>query len=418
MRAVTDEEFLARVCKTRRRLAGIVGTFSTVRLPGEMGSKQDLRDVLAKPNGRQLVQQAIDARAAAVSLDFPRFTLAELTESFRTLSPPVIHGLIRTGETANFIANPKVGKSWAMYGLAINVATGTEWLGLFAVSQGRVLIVDNELHPQTLAHRIPSVGDAMGFPFEEYRDGIDTWCLRGNLRSLQELLITFRQMVKRSEYKLIIFDAKYRFAAQGASENDNAAETLVYNLLDQIAAETESALIVVHHMSKGSQSDKRVTDVGAGAGAQSRAADCHMVLREHEDEGVLVLDAAVRSFPPVAPVALRWSFPVFRPDEWADAGKLKGRMAPNEQRAAERDKEGCTAICDALLAEPMTPRQLRGKTGISKDRQDRLLDKLESEGHVTFTSTIVRGNESRLYRLSGEGFEDVVDYSPTTSPTG
>src|SRR5690606_24030865 len=108
--------------------------------------------------------------------DFPRFTLAELTEKFRTLNPPVIHGLLREGETGNYIANPKAGKSWGMYGLAINVATGTDWLGLFPVSQGRVLIVDNELHPQTLAHRIPAVGNAMALPFEEYRDRIDTWC--------------------------------------------------------------------------------------------------------------------------------------------------------------------------------------------------------------------------------------------------
>lgn len=77
----------------------------------------------------------------------------------------MIHCLLHEGETANFIANPKVGKSWAIYGLAINIATGLDWLGVFPVSRGRVLIVDNELHPQTFAHRIPAVGNAMAIAF-------------------------------------------------------------------------------------------------------------------------------------------------------------------------------------------------------------------------------------------------------------
>lgn len=114
--------------------------------------------------------------------------------------------------------------------------------------------------------------------------------------------------------------------------------------------------MVVHHASKGSQSDKRVTDVGSGAGAQSRATDCHMVLREHEDEGVTVLDAAVRSFAPVEPLALRWSFPIFIPDEFADARKLKGQLSHQEQKQVERDKEACHKIISALMAGPATAR--------------------------------------------------------------
>lgn len=392
--------------KTRRRLDGIASSFATVRLPGEMGSKNDLRDVLAKPNGETQAKQAIAGGKLATTLpDFPRFTLSELTQKYQHLSPPVIHGLIREGETANFIANPKVGKSWAMYGLAINVATGTDWLGIFPVSQGRVLLIDNELHPQTLAFRIPAVGDAMGLPFDEYRDQIDTWCLRGNLRSLQELLIQFRKLVKRGDYKLLVFDAKYRFSALGVSENDNAAETAVYNLLDQIADETGAAVVVVHHMSKGGQSDKRVTDVGAGAGAQSRAADCHLILREHEDDDVLVLDGAVRSFPPVAPVALRWSFPVFRPDEYADAGKLKGRLPANEERQSAKDKEGRDAIVKALLDGPLTVNDICRKAGMGKQRFNRLIGLLEETDQVTTTTVKIAHNDAIQYQLNDPDLE-------------
>lgn len=395
--------------KTLKRLDGIAASFKIARLPGEMGSKIDVRDLLAKPNGEDELAKAI---AAAVSTgdsaeidDFPRFTLAELYEKFRVLSDPVIHGRIREGETANFISDPKVGKSWAMYNLAIAVATGTDWLGI-PVASGRVLIVDNELHPETLAHRLPTVGNALGLRFADYRDGIDTWCLRGNLRSLQELLIAFKQLVKTGDYKLIIFDAKYRFASIGVSENDNAAETLIYNTLDQIAAETRAAVVVVHHASKGSQSDKRVTDVGAGAGAQSRAADCHMVLREHEDEGTYVLDAAVRSFPPVQPLALRWQFPIWVPDEWADASRLKGKLNSQEQKQVDRNAEGEKLIITALLDGPSTERNLREKTGIGRERQQRLLDGLVARGELAPKEIVIKGRSCKEYHLpEGSGLE-------------
>src|SRR5690606_36475560 len=110
--------------------------------------------------------------------------------------------------------------------------------------------------------------------------------------------------IQPDEFKLIICDAKYRFADHSRSESDNAAETALYDMLDEYAGMTRASFVVIHHSSKGDQSDKRVTDVGSGAGAQSRAADAHIILREHEQDRTVVMDAAVRSFAPMQPLAL------------------------------------------------------------------------------------------------------------------
>ncbi|TWU17624.1 AAA family ATPase [Bythopirellula polymerisocia] len=194
-------------------------------------------------------------------------------------------------------------------------------------------------------------------------------------------------------------DAKYRFG-NGESENDNAAETRFYNAVDRLAEQTGAAIVMIHHSSKGSQSDKRVTDVGSGAGAQSRAADCHMVLREHEDDGVVVLDAVVRSFPPVEPVALKWEYPLWHLTE-ADTSLLKGKKTNQEQRQNEKDKEGTEQIIDAIRKEgPGTARVLRERTGISRERQQRLLDWLVSQKQLSTTKTTVRGNECNVYQLA------------------
>ncbi len=87
----------------------------------------------------------------------------------------------------------------------------------------------------------------------------------------------------------------------GIDENDNAAMSQVYNAIDRYAEMLQASFILVHHSSKGSQSGKSVTDVGSGAGAISRAADAHLILRPHEEPNCAVFESAVRSWPPVEP---------------------------------------------------------------------------------------------------------------------
>jgi len=85
----------------------------------------------------------------------------KLARNHPELRPPVIDGLLRQGEVANIIAKSKSAKSWTAYGLALSVIAGGEWLGRFACTAGRVLLIDGELHPETLAHRIPLVAQSM-----------------------------------------------------------------------------------------------------------------------------------------------------------------------------------------------------------------------------------------------------------------
>src|SRR5262249_4395932 len=76
-----------------------------------------------------------------------------------------------------------------------------------------------------------------------------------------------------------------------------------------------------------------ITDVGSGAGAQSRAVDTHLILRPHEEKNAVVLDAAVRSWQPLDPICLRWSFPVWTPAPELDPMAL--RMDKPRRRKAD-----------------------------------------------------------------------------------
>ena len=211
----------------------------------------------------------------------------------------------------------------------------------------RVLIVDNELHPAAIANRIPKVARELDIQENEYRDSLDVMSLRGRLTDLHGIRKMLHD-IEAGTYSLVILDAWYRAIPAGVSENDNAPIALLYNVIDQIADRLDCDWVNIHHASKGLQGEKAITDVGAGAGSQARAADTHIVLRQHEEDDVIVLDAAVRSFAPVEPMALRWRFPWWYPADDVDTSKLKGRLTKGEQRQSAKDAQGIEAITTSL----------------------------------------------------------------------
>ena len=112
-----------------------------------------------------------------------------------------------------------------------------------------------------------------------------------------------------------------------------------------------------------------------------------MILRPHEEEKCVVLDAVVRSFPPPNPLCLRWSFPVWVPAPDLDTQRLaKGRRKKNERPAevsrtvavtpedfVERFITADTKTVDVIVLEAVT-------VGIPERKARMLLSAAESKG--------------------------------------
>ncbi len=341
-----------------------------------------------------------------------RIGLGRLIDENPVLNEPIIEGLLRRMETMNVIAPPKVGKSWFAYYIMLCTVTGRAIFGRYAVKRGRVLLVDLELHKSLIASRLQTVAREMEIAPDDYVGMIDVVALRGNWKSMPELLAAFAD-IQHGEYSIIVIDSRYRLST--VDENANGEGTQLYNMIDRLAEITGAAIIVIHHMSKGDQSNKRLTDLGAGAGAQSRAADVHAALREHETDGVFVLEAVVRSFAPFEPLAIRWQFPLWVADEWADPSKLAGRLAPNDERQQAKDKEGRDAIVKALLAGPLTVNDICKKAGMGKQRFNRLIGLLEENDQVSTTNIKIAHNDAVQYQLNDPDLEGGPE-SRTTSP--
>ncbi len=318
--------------------------------------------------------QSKPPQIAPVSLD-------DLRTRYPELRPPVIHGLLRRGETMNVISAPKAGKSWLVTDLALAVATGRAWLDAFACEVGDVLIIDNELHAETSANRIPKVAAARNIELDVAGKHLFVQNLRGHWQDIFSLGPYFRSL-DPGRFRVIILDAMYRFMPREMDENDNGTMANVYNAIDRYADQLGCCFVLIHHTSKGNQSSKAVTDVGAGAGSQSRATDTHLILRPHEEEDVVVLDAAVRSWPPATPRCLRWTFPVWTPADDLDPALLRIEKPKRRERVAPADEKpeidwSTERFVEACIAEdPKTKVAILDCTkelGLSKRRAELFL---------------------------------------------
>lgn len=314
-----------------------------------------------------------------------------------TMRPAVIDGILRRGETANVIAAAKVGKSFLAGNLAWCIATGQPWL-THEVVKGRVLIIDNELHPETLASRLLKIAMEMHIDVHEFGDEIDIICLRGmdiDINQIQSRLA----VIQPGQYTFAIVDALYRTLPKGTSENDNAMMMAIYNRLDYYANQWDCAIGVVHHASKGQQGDKSVTDVGSGAGSISRAADTHIVIRPHEDPELSVLECVTRSFKSPEPVSVRFDWPLW--SAVAADPKVKRIGQAREENQAKGDAEADELLLKAFeLHKSFSASQCVRATGMGPGRVDRAIGRAVSAGMLKSKRILRGGKKVEVYALN------------------
>ncbi len=314
----------------------------------------------------------------------------ELLRDHPDLRPPVIHCLLRRGETMNVIAPSKTGKSWLALDLALSIVSGQPWLGRFRVERGEVLILDNELHAETSAHRLPKVAEARDLRPDDWCDRLHIDNLRGRLADIYSLRSYFAA-IKADRFSVVVVDAFYRVIPRDTNENDNGEVANMYNALDAYASQVGCSFVLIHHSSKGLQSDKAVTDVGAGAGAQSRAADTHLILRAHEEQDVVVIEGAVRSWPPIEALCLRWNFPVWNlayeldPTALRKASRRRKDEASPQQPAAPKAEPWTVErfVESFITRDPVDKKAIRATSvgkGLSGRQTDDLLVRAEADG--------------------------------------
>lgn len=267
------------------------------------------------------------------SEDLHPLPLGSLWDSDPDLREPIIDGLLRRGQVGNLISTSKSYKTYLVLNLAISTALGRRWLDRFQITPGKVLVVDLELQRPDITRRTRDIAEAMHADLDVVNRDVLVLPLRGRGITIAQLEPLLLRTSPRT-YSLVIIDPLYKTYPAEFDENSNPQMTNLYRRFERLAEHLDAAVLVVHHATKGSQAEKNVVDVGAGAGAQARAPDAHMVIRPHQEDGAVVFDCRVRSFCPVEPMVLTWNYPLWQRDFALNPEDLRtGRKAKNTEKS-------------------------------------------------------------------------------------
>jgi hypothetical protein len=323
-----------------------------------------------------------------------RVNALDLARNYSKPRASVVEGVMRRGDVVNIVGGPKARKSFLVALLAICVAAGIKFL-CWATVKSRVLLIDNELQGDDLARRLMGIAESLGLDWPTVAANIDVMKLRGTLADLY----TIRDELKADPggYSLVIVDALYKSLPADTDENSNSDMTRAYVVLDNIAETNECATTVVHHTSKGVQSNKAVSDMGAGAGAQSRSADAHIVLREHEDEDTISVHAIVRSLPPIKPVCIQFDWPLWRLAPDKDPQKIA--IGPNRKATVPLDTF-VAAIPTVPTLLKLFRANVKDQFKLTRDTLDLLLEAAKNAGLVEIGILKSKGSPQTIRRTT------------------
>ncbi len=258
----------------------------------------------------------------------------------------VVMGVLHKGTRAMLGGVPKVGKSWAALDLAMSVATGTPWLKWPTVA-GKVLYVDYELLEPVFANRMRAMQAAKVQEFDDLNfANFEVMNLCGNPVPFQTLVHTLVKRLKGQNYSLIIIDPLYQ-ATGSKGENSPNAINQMCTLLGILSKQTGAAVLLVHHFSKGKNTDKPLVDRFAGRQYLTRDAFTLIGLTKYPEPNCVKLEFELRNFPEQAAVVLERQPPTFTIRDDVDIAALDGQF---DAKKEDRSK----ALLDLLGADGLT----------------------------------------------------------------
>ncbi|HEV7300798.1 MAG TPA: AAA family ATPase [Tepidisphaeraceae bacterium] len=183
-----------------------------------------LRDIVDALGGDPRGSPDPDPADAKVEAAVP---LSVLMRDNPELRRPIIIGCLRAGQVGNLISTSKSYKTYLILDLAISMSEGSEWLGRFGLSGGRVLLVDLELQP-------PDIARAKGTRLDALGERIHVMSFRGRNATIEHVE---RHLLAQpaGRYELVVIDPLYKCYPEKFDENSNADMTNLYRRFERIA---------------------------------------------------------------------------------------------------------------------------------------------------------------------------------------
>ena len=183
------------------------------------------------------------------------------------------------GDHGMLAAEFKAGKTWAENDLAVSVASGTPWLGIFETTPGPVLLFAGEGGARKIARRFRAVCESRGIDPANLPIRV---CLRVPHLTSELAMAFVEEEIAEHKPRLVIIDPLY-LAARGARGADLYEMGAHLERIQVVCQRHGSALLLVHHWNKigDGKGAKRMS--GAGPDAWGRVLISMAVISRHTD---------------------------------------------------------------------------------------------------------------------------------------
>ena len=167
----------------------------------------------------------------------------------------VINDLWLTNGVGILAAEPKCGKTWLAWEIAISLASGTKCLGTFDVPKAcKVLVFNGEDSEQIQKDRIEALCKSKGLSLDQLTN-LNIMQASSLRLDVPSDVADLRSIVDQVRPTLIILDCFVRL--HRINENNSAAVAELLGHLRSIQKDYDTSIILVHHSSKGKSKSAR-----------------------------------------------------------------------------------------------------------------------------------------------------------------
>lgn len=283
-----------------------------------------------------------------------------IMEEGKLPQPPsaLIEGVLPEKGKMVLTGAPKTWKSFLVVQLGVSIATGTAWLGV-PCKLGKVLYVNLEIDRAQFMRRLFDIAQGLG---------VDTGLVEQNFQvahgidaglPIDQLVSAILANDKAEGSSLVIIDPVYK--AFSGSENDQEDMREFCSHLDRLTHKLGSAVLAVHHQSKGFQGHKDMADRGSGSGVLSRDVDALVDVCRIEGEGnAMRATFLLRGYPEPDPIEYTFEHPICVRDT---EGKLATARYTNPHGTSHQNDQRLKKLA---LIENVCETLLQGRTKIDR----------------------------------------------------
>jgi len=297
--------------RSKQQLDAVGGTEYLMQLLDTVPTSAHLeyyaRIVEDKSQRRGLIKRAHELAQAAADAGCPKERLSELaaglleapaSRSLVTLTHAelasgelpsiewVCENLIPAGGITVIGGDSGVGKSWVAVHLAQCVAAGLPFLGEFAVTPGKVLVVDAESSLNLLERRLKKLFAGLKAQHPDVSEGLPLTFIPAALRLSGKGLCQLAALIVQEGAALIVVDPLIH-ACDG---EENSAESMAafFEGIREIQRQTGSTFVFCHHSRKESRlASNAAGQMLRGSSAIRGILDSHIFLRKLKGDKLL-----------------------------------------------------------------------------------------------------------------------------------